>query len=127
MGRQLRTRTTMRPTLAIIGLTLLTACGGSLLGVDGSCVAVVNVGGTLFTPLDSALVQAGDIEEVVVVVSLDTGCLDQGEPSSPLGHGESNFLEVGTEIRRVTGYAAEERLTYWAPVVAEWLALAPVS
>jgi hypothetical protein len=115
----------MRRATVTLAVGLLAACGEATLDVDGSCVAVVNVGGTLYTPASLPSVAPADVGPVHVEVTLDTGCLDQGQPSVELGHGESNFLDVGTKIHRVDGFEPEERLTHWSDVVEEWLLLAP--
>jgi len=59
-------------------------------------------------------------------VTRNTGCLDTGQPADPLAPGESNFLDAGTALHRVSGFATTERLAYWAPVVSEWLAVSPL-
>jgi hypothetical protein len=114
-----------RVTVMLAAAGLLAGCDDSAFGVDGLCVAVVNVDGTFYTPASLPSVEPGDVGAVRIEVTLNTGCLDQGEPPVELGPGDSNFLDEGTQIHRVAGFEPGERLTYWAPVVQEWLALAP--
>jgi hypothetical protein len=72
-------------------------------------------------------VPQADVSDVVLHVTRNTGCLDQGQPADPLAHGESNFLDAGTVLHRVVGFEPEQRLAHWAPLVGEWLVLAPWS
>jgi hypothetical protein len=103
------------------------ACDGGSTGPEGLCLAVVNVGGVFYTtPASPPSVAPADVSDLFLEVTRDTGCLDQGEPSDELASGESNFLPAGTALHRVVGFEPEERLTYWAPVVQEWLPLAPL-
>jgi hypothetical protein len=115
----------MRRAILIPALGLLVACGESTVAVEGSCVAAVNIDGTTYHPASLPPVLAEDVGAFYVEVTLNTGCLDQGEPPVELGHGESNFLEVGTKIHRVDGFEPEERLALWAPIVGEWSPLVP--
>lgn len=94
---------------------------------EGLCVAVVNVGGVFYSPDSVPSVSQAEVSDAVLNVTRNTGCLDQGQPADPLEHGESNFLDAGTVLHRVAGFEPEQRLAYWAPVVAEWLVLAPSS
>jgi hypothetical protein len=89
-------------------------------------VAVVRLGGVFYTTAPLPPVPPGEIVGAYLTVTRNTGCLDQGQPADPLAHGESNFLEAGTVLHLVAGYSAGERLAYWAPVVSQWLALAPL-
>jgi hypothetical protein len=114
----------MRRAALVPALAALLACGEST-GIDGSCVAVVNVDGTLYGPASLPAVPQAEVGPVYLRVTANTGCLDQGQPPVELEPGMSNFLDPGTELRRVEGFEPEERLTRWAPVVAEWLVLAP--
>lgn len=97
------------------------ACGQSPVEVDGTCVAVVNVDGVYMTT-EGGVVPVDSVGVPYLTVGRSTGCLDQGEPNDPLGPGESNFLEAGTELRRVAGYEATERLAYRIDS-GEWLAV----
>jgi len=115
----------MHAKLALLLAAVLWACGPSTVDVSGGCIAAVNVDGVLFTGGESLRVAPADVGSLYVVVTRHTGCLDQGEPADPLGHGESNFLDVGTAIHRVVGFEADARLTYWSDVVDEWLPLTP--
>jgi hypothetical protein len=116
----------MRRAVVVLALGLLAGCGESTLSVaDGSCVAVVNVDGTFYGPASLPSLPPAEVGPVYLIVTANTGCLDQGQPPVELESGMSNFLDSGTELRRVAGFEPEVRLTYWAPVVGEWLALAP--
>ena len=119
----------MRAPAALLFLTALAACGGSAVGVEGSCVAAVNVDGIDFTGGGLGSIPPDRVGTVHAEVSVYTGCQDQGWPTQEAlewAPGTSNFLPVGTRIHRVDGFSAHERLTYWSDVVDEWLALTPL-
>jgi hypothetical protein len=110
---------------------LLTACGEATptVIVEGACVAAVNVDGVEFTDDDSPPVPPADVGEVHAVVTVYTGCQDQGRPTNEAlewAPGTSNFLPVGTQIHRVEGFSPTERLAYRADPIDEWLPLAPL-
>ena len=109
--------------MVVLGAAL--ACSsGSPTGVEGTCIAVVNVDGTFMTSVGD-VVAADSVTTTYLEVSRNTGCLDQGEPSDPLQSGESNFLPTGTELHRVIGFEPTERLAYRIGT-GEWLLLASV-
>ena len=119
----------MHRTIPLILGLLLAGCDASTLEVDGSCVAAVNVDGTDFTSGGSPSVAPADVGEVHMEVTIYTGCQDQGWPTKEAlewAPGTSNFLPVGTQIHRVEGFPAAERLTHWSDVIDEWLPLAPL-
>lgn len=94
---------------------------------DGLCLTAVNVGGVLFTLAEGdAPAAAAVVQEPLVTVTRNSGCLDQGEADVELAPGESNFLPVGTTIHRITGYDADERLAVLYGVSGGWQALAPL-
>lgn len=98
------------------------ACGSSPVDLDRTCVAVVNVDGVFLTSEGSVL-PADSVGEEHLSITRNTGCLDQGQPVDPLGPGESNFLEVGTALHRIAGFAPTERLAYRI-ATGEWSTLA---
>lgn len=97
------------------------ACGSSLTDLDGTCVAVVNVDGVFLTT-EGGVLPADSVGDEHLSITRNTGCLDEGQPADPLGSGESNFLEVGTALHRVPGFAPIERLAYRIGT-GEWLTL----
>lgn len=112
--------------VALIVVALATACEDDLTGIEGSCIALVNVHGVGFGesaagPLDPASVAS----EPYLTVTRNTGCLDQGEPADPWMHGESNFLEPGTTLHAIEGFDPAERLAVYYELVDEWQALEP--
>lgn len=114
--------------LAALGtIAAVAACDDSPTRADGSCVAVVNVHGVFFGSNGPPAVDPETVSsEAFLTVTRSTECLDQGETSDPLAHGESNFLPVGTTLHAIEGYGPEERLAVWSGLVAEWRVLAPV-
>ncbi len=97
------------------------ACGSSLTDLDGTCVAVVNIDGVFLTS-EGGVLPADSVGDEHLSITRNTGCLDQGQPADPLGPGESNFLEVGTALHRIPGFAHTERLAYRIGT-GEWLTL----
>ena len=116
----------MRRASILFGLLAVTACG-SPTSTEGTCIAVVNVDGVFYGDAPDPRPTPAEVSsEPYLEITRNTGCLDQGEQADPLGHGESNFLEVGTTLHRIEGYEPGERLAHWAPVIGEWLALSPL-
>jgi hypothetical protein len=114
---------------ASVALIVLVGCDLSPAGPfasDGLCVAVINVGGVLYSRASLPSVPPDAVSDAFLHVTRNTGCLDQGQPADPLAPGESNFLDAGTVLHRVVGFRTEERLVHWSPVVAEWLVLMPM-
>lgn len=111
------------PLLAGAAMLGVAACGGSGTDVEGTCIAVVNVNGVFMTP-SGASIPPDSVSDAYVSITRNTGCLDQGEPSSPLLHAESNFLAVGVSLHRVLGFEPDERLAVQRPT-GEWDVLVP--
>lgn len=112
--------------VALIVVALATACEDDLTGIEGLCINLVNVHGVGFGessagPLDPASVSS----EPYLTVTLNTGCLDQGEPVDPWMHGESNFLEPGTTLHTIEGFDPAERLAVYYELIDEWQVLEP--
>jgi hypothetical protein len=112
--------------LGLLCLLVLTACDAGQLGPEGLCVGAVNVNGIFYRAASIYLPASADVSsEPYLIVSRNTGCLDQGEPADPLAHGESNFLAAGTKLHIQTGYEPAERLVHWSPIISEWIVLMP--
>lgn len=109
MGGSGAGRTTAGTLLLLAAV--VSGCGESPVGVEGTCVAVANIDGVFMTTGEGVLAP-DSVGTRYLTISRRTGCLDQGQASEPLAPGESNFLEVGTELHRVAGFAATERLAY---------------
>ena len=112
-------------TLAAVALAA--ACSDSATGLEGMCLAAVNVDGVIFVesaadPPDPTSASSAPY----LTVTRNTGCLDQGEPSDPLMHAESNFLEPGTTLHTIDGFDPTERLAVYYELIDEWLPLAPL-
>lgn len=108
----------------LLGLTLA-GCSDPV-APEGSCVAVVNVHGVMYgTPSIEPPAASAVSAEAYLTITRSTGCLDEGQPSDPLAHGESNFLPVGATLHRIEGFEPEERLAHWSDVLEEWRVLAP--
>lgn len=114
-----------RLPLFLLPLILL-GCSESV-GLEGLCVAAVNVDGVDFRQIDVPSPGEEDLsDEPYLSITRNTGCLDEGQPGGELSHGESNFLAVGTELFEVDGFAPSERLAYWAEPIEEWRVLGPM-
>lgn len=112
--------------LPLLLLLLFAACSDST-GPDGACVAAVNVDGVLFGAIDAPSPSEAELsDEPYLTITRNTGCLDEGQPGGDLSHAESNFLPVGSELFEIGGFAASERLAYWADSVEEWQVLGPM-
>jgi hypothetical protein len=95
--------------------------------VDGLCVAVVNIDGVFFGPLSGYPPAASEVStESYLQITRNTGCLDEGQPSDPLRHSESNFLPAGTTLHTIAGFEPTERLAVWGSVLGEWQVLGPL-
>ena len=123
------TRSVFALFLSLAVASTLVGCDGSTTAAEGLCITAVNVDGAMFTLIEAPLPAAEAVStEVYLTVTRDTGCLDQGEASDPLVHGESNFLPVGTTLHEVDGYGPDERLAVWRGNEEEsgWRFLVPV-
>ena len=117
-----------RTRLLLLLVAAVLGCEDSRTGPEALCIAVVNVAGVSFTsgsagPFDPTSVST----EPYLAGTRRTGCLDQGQTSDPLGHGESNFLPVGTELHTMAGFQAMERLAWWNDTLGEWSILTPLA
>lgn len=110
----------MRNALAgLVGAVVVAACSEPAGTTEALCISIVNAHGTFFSPY--AYVESGKVSsDVYLTISRTTACHDQGEPTVPVRHAESNYLPVGTTLHEIAGFAPTERLAVWLPLTGDW-------